>query len=223
MVEQRRRRQDDRVWYLTRDYVLTFAERPPATNVVTRGRWWTDTAGGARASVEEEAARALGVDVGARLTFDVQGVPVEATVTNLRKVDWQSLTTNFFVILSPGALDGAPTTYVATARVPASAETAVQDRVVQALPNVTAIPVRDVLERLGGVLDRLALAIRAIAAFSILSGLAVMLGALTASRYQRLYESVVLRTPARTAPRMRSERRSTHSTDPRCADSTSCS
>ena len=194
MVEQRRRRQDDRVWYLTRDYVLTFAERPPATNVVTRGRWWTDTAGGARASVEEEAARALGVDVGARLTFDVQGVPVEATVTNLRKVDWQSLTTNFFVILSPGALDGAPTTYVATARVPASAETAVQDRVVQALPNVTAIPVRDVLERLGGVLDRLALAIRAIAAFSILSGLAVMLGALTASRYQRLYESVVLRT-----------------------------
>ena len=64
----------------------------------------------------------------------------------------------------------------------------------QALPNVTAIPVRDVLERLGGVLDRLALAIRAIAAFSILSGLAVMLGALTASRYQRLYESVVLRT-----------------------------
>jgi putative ABC transport system permease protein len=196
MVERRRRREDDRVWYVTRDYLLTFADAAPAANVVTRGRWWTpaEAAAGARASVEVEAARALGVDVGGRLTFDVQGVPVEATVENLRKVDWQSLTTNFFVILSRGALEGAPTTWVGTARVPPSAEAAVQDGVVQKLPNVTAIPVRDVLERLSGVLDRLALAIRAIAAFSIGSGLAVMLGTLTASRYQRLYESVVLRT-----------------------------
>ena len=67
-------------------------------------------------------AQRLGIDVGARLTFDVQGVPIEAEVTSLRKVDWQSFTTNFFVVFSPGALDGAPATFVATARTPAATD-----------------------------------------------------------------------------------------------------
>jgi putative ABC transport system permease protein len=196
MVERRRARQDDRTWYLTRDYVLTAAAAPPDGNVVLRGRWWTEAEAAAtpRVSVEEDAAKALGVDVGSRLAFDVQGVTIEASVDSVRRVDWQSLSTNFFVIFSQGALDGAPTTYVATARVPPAAETRLQDQVVRAFPNVTAIPVRDVLERVSGVLDQLALAIRVIALFSIASGLVVMVGALTASRYQRLYESVILRT-----------------------------
>lgn len=139
-------------------------------------------------------ARRLGIDVGSRLTFDVQGVPIEAEVTSLRKVDWQSLTMNFFVLFSPGALDGAPATFVATARTPVATETALQSAVVGAFPNVTAIPVRDVLERVGMVLGDIAVAIRVIALFTLGTGLVVMAGALTATRYQRLYESVVLRT-----------------------------
>jgi len=189
------RRADDKRWYYTRDYMLTSMAAPPPTNAIVRGRWWgAEPSGRALVSVEEEAAAVLGVDVGGRLTFDVQGVPIEAEVASVRRVDWQSLTLNFFVIFSPGALDGAPTTYVATARVPAGRETAVQDVVVSTFPNVTAIPVRDVLERVAALLDQIAVAIRAVALFSIASGLAVMLGALTASRYQRLYESVILRT-----------------------------
>jgi putative ABC transport system permease protein len=113
---------------------------------------------------------------------------------SLRKVDWQSLSTNFFVIFSPGALDGAPLTYVATARVAPAAETAVQDAVVRALPNVTAIPVRDVLERIGRVMEQVGVAVRAVAAFVIGAGLVVMASALATSRYQRLYESALLRT-----------------------------
>jgi len=70
----------------------------------------------------------------------------------------------------------------------------VQDAVVQALPNVTAIPLRDVLERLGRVLDQMAVAVRTMALFAISAGLVVMAGALGASRYQRLVESVILRT-----------------------------
>jgi putative ABC transport system permease protein len=187
-------RQD--AWRFTREYVLTFAAEPPAANVLTRGRWWTaaEAAARPRVSVEEEAARAFGVDVGGTLTFDVQGVPVEAEVMSLRKVDWQSLSTNFFVIFSPGALDGAPLTYVATARVDPSAETAVQDAVARAFPNVTAIPVRDVLERVGRIMDQVAVAIRVVAAFVIGAGLVVMGSALATTRSQRLYESALLRT-----------------------------
>ena len=195
MVEARRRNGEDETWYLTREYVLTWAEDLPATSTVVRGRWWTARDGASpRVSVEEAAARYLGVGPGDRLTFDVQGVPVEAEVMSVRKVDWQSLAVNFFVIFSPGALEGAPTTWVGTARVPAAAEAALQDDVVRALPNVTAIPLRDVLERAAGVLDEIAVAIRVIAMFSIAAGLAVMVGALAATRATRLYESVVWRT-----------------------------
>lgn len=183
-------------WRFTREYVLTFAAEPPAANVLTRGRWWTaaEAAARPRISVEDEAARAFGVDVGGTLTFDVQGVPVEAEVMSLRRVDWHSLSTNFFVIFSPGALDGAPLTYVATARVGQAAETAVQDAVVRAFPNVTAVPVRDVLERVGRVMDQVAVAVRVVAAFVIGAGLVVMASALATTRYQRLYESALLRT-----------------------------
>jgi putative ABC transport system permease protein len=144
--------------------------------------------------VEAEAAHALGLKPGSRLTFDVQGVPVETEVMSVRTVDWQSLSVNFFMILSPGALDGAPASFVATARVPRAAESGLQDAVVRAFPNVTAIAVRDVLERLGEVLDRLARAVRTVAVFTILTGLVVVAAALAASRAQRLYESAVLRT-----------------------------
>lgn len=197
VVDRRRSRGDgeERRWYFTREYVLTWSDAPPERNVVTQGRWWTaDARGEAEASLEETAARHLGVGLGARLTFDIQGVDVAAVVTSIRRVDWQSLSTNFFVILSPGVLDGAPVTWVATARVPAAAESALQNTIVATFPNVTAIPLRDVLERVAGVLRDIAIAVRLVALFTLGAGLVVMTAALTATRSQRLYESVVLRT-----------------------------
>jgi putative ABC transport system permease protein len=195
-VDRRRARGEEGTWYFTREYVLTWADAPGAGNVLTRGRWWTAAEASSRpqASVEEAAARHLGVDLGSRLTFDVQGVAIEAEVTSIRRVDWQSLTTNFFVVLSPGALEGAPATFVATARVPAQAEPALQNAVVAAFPNVTAIPVRDVMERVAVVLGEIAVAVRLVALFTLGTGLVVVAGALAATRSQRLYESVVLRT-----------------------------
>jgi putative ABC transport system permease protein len=192
----RRRVGEDRegAFYYTREYALTWSQSPPPGNVLTRGRWWGTEPGPARISVEEAMAKQLGVDIGGRLTFDVQGVPVDAEVTSLRKVDWQSLGTNFFVVFSPGALDDAPVTFVATARTPAAAEGAVQSAVAAAFPNVTAIPVRDVLERVGAVLGHIAVAMRVMALFTVATGVVVMAGALASTRYQRLYESVVLRT-----------------------------
>jgi putative ABC transport system permease protein len=189
-----RRRRDD-VWYLTREYVLTWAAEPPRHNRVVAGRWWTpeEAAREPLISVEEEIARQLGVRIGGTLTFDILGVPVTARVANLRRVDWESLNSNFFVIFSQGALAGAPATYIATARVPPGREDPVQAAVVAAFPNVTAIPVREVLERVTSVLDQVALAMRVVAAWSILSGLVVMASALGVTRAQRLYDTVILK------------------------------
>jgi putative ABC transport system permease protein len=195
-VDSRRARRGDEPFFLIREYMLTTGAAPPAGNTLLAGRWWTadEAAAKARVSLEEEMAKYLDVGVGGTVAFDVQGIRVEAEVMSIRHVEWQTLTTNFFAILSPGALDGAPMTWVATARVPADLEPVVQNRVVAALPNVTAVPVRDVLERVNGLLGQMAFAIRAIAGFSIGAGLVVMIAALMATRAQRLYESVILRT-----------------------------
>ncbi len=182
-------------WFFTREYVLTFLADLPRDNVVVKGRWWnaSDYRERPLVSVEEEAARNLGLDLGSTVEFEIQGATVAAEVGSIRRVDWGRLSTNFFMILSPGVLDGAPFTYVATIRVPPEKEVALQQSVVAAFPNVTAINVSEVLESFARILDRLSLAIRSIAVFCILAGVLVMAAALAATKYRRLYESVVLK------------------------------
>ncbi|HEX6775537.1 MAG TPA: FtsX-like permease family protein, partial [Methylomirabilota bacterium] len=194
-VSRDARQRREEVWYLSREYVLTWAAQPPPENPVVAGRWWTpeEAAREPLISIEEEIAKNLGVGIGSTLGFDIQGVIVTARVVNLRRVEWQTFNTNFFVIFSQGALDGAPTTWLATARVPPADELAVQSAVTAAFPNVTAIPIREVLERIAGVLDQIALAIRLLAGVSIATGLIVTAGALGVSRHQRLYQSVILK------------------------------
>ena len=144
-------------------------------------------------SVEEEAAKHLGLSIGSTVEFDIQGATVSAEVSSIRKVEWGNFSTNFYMILSPGALEGAPFTYVATVRVSPSQEVPLQREVVAAFPNVSAIHIGDVLESFAHVLDRLSLAIRAVALFCVLAGCLVMASSLAATRYRRLYESVILK------------------------------
>jgi putative ABC transport system permease protein len=182
-------------WYLTREYVLTFLHDLPRDNRVSKGEWWQPGQMFSKplVSIEEDAARNLGVDLGSTLTFEIQGTTIEAEVSSIRKVEWGNFSTNFYMIFSPGSLDGAPFTYVATVRVPPEQEVPLQQAVVASFPNITAINIGDVLDSFARILDRLALAIRAIAVFCILAGALVMAAALAATRYRRLYESVVLK------------------------------
>jgi putative ABC transport system permease protein len=170
-------------WYLTREYVLTFLEQLPKGNEIIRGAWWQPEQRFAapQVSIEEEAAHALGLDVGSQLELDIQGATIRAEVSSIRKVDWGNFSTNFYMILSPGSLDGAPVTYVATIRVDTDQEVPLQQAVVEAFPNVSAIHVGDVLRNFASVLDRLALAIRAVALFCVVTGALVMAAALAAT------------------------------------------
>ena len=182
-------------WYLSREYVLTFLDQLPKGNEIVRGAWWQP---GQRfttpqVSVEEEAARSMGLDVGSQIDLDIQGATIRAEVSSIRKVDWGNFSTNFYMILSPGSLDGAPVTYVATIHVDPDQEIPLQQAVVAGFPNVSAIHVGDVLRNFASVLDRLALAIRAVALFCVVTGGLVMAAALAATRYRRLYESVILK------------------------------
>ena len=189
--KEERRRQ----WYLSREYVLTFLDQLPKGNEIVQGRWWKSGQAFTKplVSVEEEAAKALGLNIGSTVEFDIQGATVAAEVFNIRKVDWGNFSTNFYMIVSPGSLDGAPLTYVGTIHVPPQQEVPLQQAVVATFPNISAIHVGDVLDNFGRVLDRLSLAIRAIALFCLVAGGVVMAAALAATRYRRLYESVILK------------------------------
>jgi len=182
-------------WYLTREYVLTFLEQLPKDNQLVKGDWWKPgpVFSPPQVSVEEEAATHLGLAIGSILEFDIQGATVSAEVRSIRKVEWGNFSTNFYMILSPGALEGAPFTYVATVRASPQEEVPLQQVVVASFPNVSAIHIGDVLDSFARVLDRLSLAIRAVALFCVVAGGLVMAAALAATRYRRLYESVILK------------------------------
>ena len=182
-------------WYFTREYVLTFLEQLPKDNQLVKGSWWKpgQVFSTPQVSVEEEAALHLGLAIGSTVEFDIQGAAVSAEVSSIRKVEWGNFSTNFYMILSPGALEGAPFTYVATVRVSPQEEVPLQQAIVASFPNVSAIHIGDVLDSFARVLDRLSLAIRAMALFCLLSGGVVMAAALAATRYRRLYESVILK------------------------------
>ena len=138
-------------WYFTREYVVTTFQALPQDNFVTQGQWWDDTQSRTSlenvptqdhlplVSVEEDAAKNLGLSIGSTLTLNIQGVPFEAKVSSFRKVDWGSFSMNFFMIMEPGSLEGAPITYIATAKVPKNVEIPLQQAIVSTMPNVTEI------------------------------------------------------------------------------------
>jgi putative ABC transport system permease protein len=154
--------------------------------------------------VEEDVAAELRVTVGDRITWDVQGVRVETRIASIRQVTWARFQPNFFVVFEPGVLERAPQTFVLLARVTDDqARAELQRDVVSAYPNVSSLDLTLVQRTLGDVVSRASLAIRFMALFSIGSGLVILIGALTASRFQRVREAVLLKTLGAQGPQIR--------------------
>ena len=193
-------------WYFTREYVLTFQKDLPDHNIVQRGTWWNGTSGADAGdgtpliSVEAEAARHLGIDLGSTVTFDIQGVRITGRIASIREVDWGSMTTNFFFIFAPGALDRAPVTYVATATTTPEEDLPVQNAVIGSFPNVTVINLRDVLETIAGILKEIIRTVQFMAGFGLLVGLIVLSGAIAATRARRRHEMILFKTLGATRP-----------------------
>ena len=146
-------------------------------------------------SLEESMARRLGVTLGDTLVWNVQGLPLPSRVTSLRKVDWQRVQANFFVVFPEGVLEAAPQIYVLAARTRDARQSAeLQREVVRQFPNVSMIDLALVLRIVDGLLSKVSFAVRFMAGFSILTGLIVLAAAVVTSRFQRLRESVLLRT-----------------------------
>jgi putative ABC transport system permease protein len=179
---------------VTRELRITYGDTLPRGNRVVAGTFPSGTPARNGVSIEEGYARGLGVGVGSRITLDVQGVPVDLTVTSLRTVDWRTFGINFFLFAEPGPLDDAPQARVAVARfAPADAQR-VQAAVVAAFPNVTVISVGDVMDKVLAVLANLGMAVKALGAFTVVAGVVVLGGTVAATQARRAREVALLKT-----------------------------
>lgn len=188
-----RGREGERRWALTREQRLTYQQALPPDNRLVAGKLWSNPRL-SEVSLEEEYARELGVRLGSRLVFDVQGVPVEVAVTSLRAVDWRTFRINFFVVVEPGVLEAAPQSRLAAAKLPPGREGHVQDLLAQGYPNVTLIDVRQVLAKIAAVFRRLGLGVRFLGGFTALAGVAILFGAVAAGAVRRGREVALLKT-----------------------------
>jgi putative ABC transport system permease protein len=180
-------------WSLSREQRLTWMPALPADNVLIEGSLWSDPAA-FEVSLEQDYAENLAVGLGSRLTFDVQGVPVELLVTSLRTVEWRSMGINFFLVAEPGALDEAPHMCLMAARLAPEVEDRFQSRSLSRFPNVTVLRVRGLIERVTDVFERLALAVRALGLLTVVAGLAILAGVAASSAAHRSQEVALLKT-----------------------------
>ena len=193
-------------WAFRREYRSTYRDSLVASERLVAGSWWepegtSPRAGGsngdgaARISVESGLAEEIGIGVGDEIVWDVQGIIIPTRVASLREVDWARFEPNFFVVFEPGALEGAPHTLVTLTRIERPAERgAFQRRLAERLPNVTTLDLSVVQEALERLVDRVVLAIRFMAGFTLATGTLVLVGALATSRFQRIREGALLRT-----------------------------
>ena len=186
-------------WELEREYRSTYREQLTDTEKITDGKWIgrIDSRAGDAVpiSVERGIAKDLGVKIGDRLVFDVQGVLVATRVASLRSVDWKRFQTNFFIVFPAGVLEQAPGFNVLVSRVPTPEDSArLQNVVVAKFPNVSALDLTAVIQTVDAILTKVALVIRIMTLFTVGTGLIVLASTIWSGRYQRLKESVLLRT-----------------------------
>lgn len=185
-----------------REFNLSWAERPQVDNVMVAGRWWGAAQHGQpQFSVEEGIAATLGIGVGDRLRYDIAGSVLEAPVTSLRRVQWDSFRVNFFVLAPPGVLESYPASQVTSFHLPAE-RSAMMDRLVKRFPNLLVIDVASVMAQVQRIMDQLVKAVEFVFLFGLLAGLVVLFAAISATHDERVFDAAVLRTVGATGRQM---------------------
>ena len=182
-------------WVLRGDRALTWAGAMPPDTTLVRGEWWPeDHTGPTLVSMSEEEAGELGVDIGDVVEFNVLGRQISAEISNIRAVEWESFAINFVFVLSPGALENAPHSWMATTHVEnEDAADAIERRVTDAFSNVSALSVREAVATAQRVIGLLGAAVQLTALVTLVAGIAVLAGTVASTEAQRLVDSVILK------------------------------
>ncbi|WP_116133682.1 ABC transporter permease [Tropicimonas sp. IMCC34043] len=182
-------------WVLNGDRGVTYSAEPPPGTTLTAGEWWpADYAGPPLISFASDEAEEMGLQLGDELTVNILGRDITATIASFRVVDFSTAGIGFVMAMNPKALSGAPHSHIATIYADAAAEAPLLRDLAQAYPNITAIRVRDAIDRVSGILSGIAAAITYGAGATLLTGAVVLIGAAAAGQQARIYEAAVLKT-----------------------------
>jgi len=193
----------DARWAVDSDRGVTYSATQPEGSHLVAGQWWApDYRGPQLVSFDAELARAFGIGVGDTITINVLGRDIEARIASLRRIEWQTLSINFVFVFSPGLLDKAPHTFLATVKATPDAEDRIFQDVTDRFPNVTVVRIRDAIQTASDVLGNIGLAVRLIGLLSILAGILVLAGAMLATQRRRIHEAVVMKVLGATRGRI---------------------
>ncbi|WP_430468635.1 ABC transporter permease [Winogradskyella ouciana] len=186
-----------RRWVFNHEFRTTYRDSLIASEEILEGEWVSEVSAGEviPISISDNVAEDAQVTIGDKIVFNVQGVLMETVVGSIRMVDWGQLQLNFSVVFPKGVLEKAPQFNVLTTNAPNEASSArLQQAVVKDFPNVTIIDLRQVYTIVEDILSKVTWIINFMAFFSILTGIIVLIGSVRTSKYQRIKESVLLRT-----------------------------
>ena len=184
-------------WALSREYRVTYRDSLHHSEELMKGELQHKQTGrdSVWVTISQGMEESLDVTIGDSLVFDIQGVPLPVRIAGIRKVDWPKDPPNFIFVFPRGVLEQAPQIYVTATRIDDQARAnAFQQQLVMQFPNVSLIDLRLILSTVNGLFDKLAIVIRFLAIFSIITGLVVLAGAVINSKFARVKENVLLRT-----------------------------
>jgi len=192
-VKTREYPEEDGEWMANREANLSWAEALSESNEIVAGEWWPeDYAGPPLVSVEEDAAAELGVGIGDAMTFQIAGREITLKIASFRRVNWDSFEPNFFMVLSPGALENFPATFIASLRIPPEQRDVLLE-LVREHPTVSVIDLDTILNQIKGIIDKASLAVQAVFVFTLAAGIAVLFAAVQSTIDERRFESAMLR------------------------------
>ncbi|WP_089377572.1 ABC transporter permease [Lutibacter flavus] len=184
-------------WILNHEFRVTYRKSLLASEEILEGNWSSAVEEGKPIliSISDNIARDAALEIGDQLIFNVQGVLMETIIGSIRKVDWGRMQLNFSVVFPTGVLENAPQFNVLTTYVSDEASSAdLQRDLVKKFPNISVLDLRQVYTLIEDILNKISWIINFMAFFSILTGIIVLIGSVRNSKYQRIKESVLLRT-----------------------------
>ncbi len=191
-------------WALRGDRGLTYSATPPEGAKLVAGAWWpADYVGPPLVSFDAQLAKGWGIGVGDSITVNVLGRDITLKIASLREIAWRGLGINYVLVASPGLLSAAPHTHIATMRNDVAQEATLLRLLTDRFPNVSGIRVRDALDQVVGLLEKIGFALSAVAGITLLAGLLVLAGAVAAGQRRRIRDAVVLKTIGATRAQIR--------------------
>lgn len=175
-----------------RELNLTWATQLPSDNRILQGEWWSDNPTLSGISIEQSLAEKLGVTLGDQLGFDIAGETLQAPVTSIRSVDWQSFQPNFYIIFSQGWLEALPHQYITSFYLPQDNDTLAR-QLVQQFPAMSLFDIGFIIQQLQQVIQQLAWLVQWLLGFIVLCGLLVIIASLYSSLPQRQHDAAILR------------------------------